>query len=335
MMTMVSFGDLAQNFLLKAQSSRLKAESLRITQELSSGQRADIGRALSGDHARLSAISRSYDLAKGFLSVTAEADFRMSSVQSIISITIDSGRSLVSDLSLVPQDGSPVTLGLATERARQTLDSILAAMNAAPGGRSVLAGDAVTGAAISSADVLLSALRPVIGAATTPKEAMDLAALWFEDAAGFSGTVYLGGAALADLSISENQKIWLGPKADDVAFRTALSGIAVAALLQDGVLLLDEQGRRQLAVMAGDKTRTGLDALADLGGRVGQSQAKIDATRSRLQAELLTLDIARSDLVSSDPGQLATELEAVQTNLETLYAVTARLSRLTLTDFLR
>ena len=57
--------------------------------------------------------------------------------------------------------------------------------------------------------------------------------------------------------------------------------------------------------------------------------------QSRNQAELLSLELAQSDLVGADPYRLATELEAVQTNLEMLYSITARLSRLNLTDFIR
>jgi flagellar hook-associated protein 3 FlgL len=47
------------------------------------------------------------------------------------------------------------------------------------------------------------------------------------------------------------------------------------------------------------------------------------------------LEIARADLVAIDPFEAATRMEAAQTQLETLYSVTARLSRLSLVDFLR
>ncbi len=46
------------------------------------------------------------------------------------------------------------------------------------------------------------------------------------------------------------------------------------------------------------------------------------------------MEIARTELIGADPYDTATEMEAVQGQLETLYTVTARLSRLSLADFL-
>lgn len=334
-MTMVSFGDLAQSFLTKAQSGRLKAESLRITQELSSGQRADIGAAVAGDHTRLAAISHSYQMADGYLAVAAEAGFQTSSLQSVLAQVTADASSVVSDLALSAQDGSQLTLGLASGRALQTLDAMMERLNAAPGWRSLLGGTAVAGPAVAGATALLDALRPVVAAATSPEEAMDLARSWFNDPGGFRASVYQGGPPLPDLAISESETAWLGVTAEDAAFRTLLAGVAMAALAAETPPALESPDRRRLAALASDQTRTGMDAITDLAGRVGQSQSRIDAAQTRLQAERLALEIARSDMVGSDPLKLATELEAVQTNLETLYAVTARLSRLNLADFLR
>ena len=47
------------------------------------------------------------------------------------------------------------------------------------------------------------------------------------------------------------------------------------------------------------------------------------------------LDIAWNDATSRDPFDAATEFQAVEQQLERVFAVTARMSRLTLLDFLR
>jgi flagellar hook-associated protein 3 FlgL len=74
---------------------------------------------------------------------------------------------------------------------------------------------------------------------------------------------------------------------------------------------------------------------ASLQGRLGLTQARIDQAQTRNTAEQSMLEIARADLVAIDPFEAATRMEAAQTQLETLYSVTARLSRLSLVDFLR
>ena len=75
--------------------------------------------------------------------------------------------------------------------------------------------------------------------------------------------------------------------------------------------------------------------MTNLAARLGISEGRIEAAQSRNAADLLAHEMAQADLIRSDPERLAMELEAVQTNLETVFAITARLSRLSLTDFLR
>ncbi len=68
---------------------------------------------------------------------------------------------------------------------------------------------------------------------------------------------------------------------------------------------------------------------------VGDAEAAIERARVRNGAELAAADLARATIVESDPFRAATDLQSVQGQLETLYAVTARLSRLSLTNYLR
>ena len=127
----------------------------------------------------------------------------------------------------------------------------------------------------------------------------------------------------------------LGVTADDPALRRALMGLAAAALVDDSALGFSDGQRKALAARAGEVVLSSQDALVGLGARLGVSEMRLETVQSRNQAELLSLELAQSDLVSSDPYTLATELEAVQTNLEMMYSITARLSRLNLTDFIR
>ena len=67
---------------------------------------------------------------------------------------------------------------------------------------------------------------------------------------------------------------------------------------------------------------------------IGFAEGRISQAQSRLSAEYSSLEILRGDLVSVDPFETATELEHVQTQLEMLYTITARASRLNLMNFL-
>ena len=68
--------------------------------------------------------------------------------------------------------------------------------------------------------------------------------------------------------------------------------------------------------------------------RVGTVQAQIAAAQTRNTAEESALSITRAGIISADPYDAATRLEDLQTRIEALYLVTARVSRLSLADYL-
>ena len=64
-------------------------------------------------------------------------------------------------------------------------------------------------------------------------------------------------------------------------------------------------------------------------------EGQVAAAQSRNGSESSALQIARSEMVAVDAYDAATRLTDAETRLQTLYAVTARLSSLSLTDYLR
>ena len=60
----------------------------------------------------------------------------------------------------------------------------------------------------------------------------------------------------------------------------------------------------------------------------------VEQADTRNGAQQTALSLARSNLVAADPYETASALTQTEGNLQTLYALTARLSRLSLTDYL-
>lgn len=334
-MTTVSFGDLAQSYLLKSQIGRLKGESTRITQELSSGKLSDIGASQSGDLSRLSATTRSRSLTAGYQSAAREAASHASASQAAFGMISDTIRELVSPLLMASQLTVPDQIKLTADDARSRLGLVLSTMNTSAGGRTLFAGQDIRGSAVADADTILTALRTELTGATSPEDAMTRISAWFDDPAGYAAVAYQGDVPLSNMAVSATDSVWMGATANDPAFRSMLKGLTAAALMMDpgGALPTIDQSR--FARVAAEALMSGAQDMTYLAGRLGISESRIEAAQSRNAADLLTLEMAENDMVGSDPYRLATELEAVQTNLETVYAVTARISRLTLADFLR
>jgi flagellar hook-associated protein 3 FlgL len=70
-------------------------------------------------------------------------------------------------------------------------------------------------------------------------------------------------------------------------------------------------------------------------GRIGLHQQTVERAATANSSALATLELSRNDIRRADPYETAAALTEVQSQLESLYAVTARLSNLNLVDYLR
>jgi flagellar hook-associated protein 3 FlgL len=86
---------------------------------------------------------------------------------------------------------------------------------------------------------------------------------------------------------------------------------------------------------AGQNLLTVQDDLTNLRAGVGFAEARIENFQARTEAERISAEYAKGALLSVDPYEAATRLEDAQFQLESLYSVTVRLSRLNLTSFMR
>ena len=90
-----------------------------------------------------------------------------------------------------------------------------------------------------------------------------------------------------------------------------------------------------MAYQAGQQLLSTEEGRITLSARIGTAEAQIETARTRNAAEETALGILRSGIGSVDPYEAATRLETVRAQLESLYLVTARVSRLSLTEYLR
>jgi len=140
---------------------------------------------------------------------------------------------------------------------------------------------------------------------------------------------------MAPFRVSPEDSLALDVTAQNSALREALSATAKAALLDRGVLSGDIAEQRKLIRKSGVNLFEAEASVVALRGDIGMVEARIDTAKVRNGAETASLEMARSALIGADPFQTATQLQAVQTQLETFYTLTARLSQLNLTGYLR
>jgi flagellar hook-associated protein 3 FlgL len=335
-MSFTTIGDLSQSFQLRRDNARLKEDLQRLTAELSTGRIADLRAAAGGDLRPLGSFERSISLLASFRASNREAALFSEVVQSALG-DVQAGAETLSATALLARTSAvPAQLDAVGREAVQQFESAVARLNQQAAGRSLFAGLATDGPALRPATEILDAIELAVAGATTVADVGTALDTWFGPGGGFETFAYTGSPdPLRAFRVSPGESVDLPVTALAPAVRETLRGIAMAALLDRGVLAGDVAQRAALAGASGEALIAGRDRLVALRGGVGDAEAAIERARVRNESEGAAAERARAAIVEADPFQAATELQALQGQLETLYAITARLSGLSLTNFLR
>ncbi|MCV2881823.1 flagellin [Actibacterium sp. XHP0104] len=336
-MKQLTLGDQSQSVLLARHNLALKTRMTTLVQEVTTGTVADQGRHLAGDFSALSAIERSLTMLKTYDRNAAEAAGMARMMQAGLGSLGQMAMQTAEDMLLVGGTPSAGSLDTAGATAAARFDSAVAALNIKYAGRSLFAGTATDSPAIAPASAIMAALSTAVSGAGTAQDVAQVIDLWFDTpGGGFDTVAYQGATApMGGLPVGEGQRITLSVTAVDPEIRGMLKAMATAALLADETVLAgDPVERGRLAVMAGEGLQSAQSPLTTLQARIGDAEAGIETIQAENAARSHAFQIARTDLIGADPYETATRLDQVQTRLETLYTLTARMSRLTLADYL-
>ncbi len=336
-MSLSSVGDAAQFFRLRQNSNDLQMDLSRITTELSTGRHADLGRAVDGNFQTLTDLGRGLRLTTAIAATVSEASIDANARQSALQVVEDEISGFAPRILSFSSAGSYGDLQLAMADAPDRFNAAVAALNTGIGGRSLFAGDEPDRPALLPGEDILAALRSVVAGATDANDLVARVEDWFDAPGGpFETTAFLGGAGdPPPVILAEGRQEQAAVTARDPAIREVLAGLALAALASEGAAGLPEPESRQLISAAATKIAGSESSLISLRSDLGASQARIEDARVELEATRSALEIEQARIMEADPYRAATDLEALQARLESLYLITSRLSRLTLTEFLR
>lgn len=332
-----SIGDMAQHFFLQRQLYQLKSDMNTLAQELSSGRSSDISAKLGGDFSALSGIDHTLAQLGAFQRSNDEAALFTQSVQAALGAVQSLAGSTAPALLSAADTGFENHLGPAVHDARSKFDEAVAVLNREVAGRSLFAGAATDARPLVDASAMLADIQAAIALETTAAGVRSVVNTWFDDpGGGFETMAYLGATTnLAPFQTGREETAQLDVRADDDSVRTTLKGFALAALVAEGALAASSAERSQLVRQAGEVLFAGEGAILAQRAELGIIEERIERAAVANGIEITGLTLTRAEIVEADPFETATALEAAQTQLETLYTLTARLSRLNLTDFLR
>ncbi|MEM7722768.1 MAG: flagellin [Pseudomonadota bacterium] len=330
-------GDAAGFHRLRADTATLKADLQRLTHELSTGVRSDLGAASGGVFDTLSHITRSLTLSRSYLDGITMASLDGEARQTALGQVEAQLSAAAPGLLNFATSGSLDNLHTANQNAGERFAHAVGSLNTQIAGRSLFAGDALDQPATVSAEDMLVELRVLASTATTAADLITSVEDWFmTPGGGYETTAWQGGTGTAPpVVLGEGRQEDVSVTALDPAIREGLVGLALAALVEENSGPTGEADVRDLLSHASERMMSGERSVIGLRADLGARQGLVDEARAETETSRAALEIERTRLMEADPYRTATDLEAAQTQLESLYVLTARLSRLTLTEYLR
>ena len=335
-MPIVSIGDMSQHFMSLQNGGQIKSDLARLGQELSTGKSADVVEKLSGQTRQLSAITHTLDVLGAYQQSVNETALTLDHMQISLERVEQHRDSATNSLLLISSQSQPHQISLAGATANQAFEGMVSALNGQLAGRSLFAGAAVDRAPLADAKVMLDDLRANLATATNQTDVETIFQQWFDDpAGGFATMGYLGDTS-SDITcqIGPDQTIDLSVRADNSDIKDLLRASALGALAGEMTGRLTQVEQANLLRDAGTSLFGGSAGLVQTQASVGSLQGVVDIGQTRIASEQTSLSMAYNDLTTVDPFETAARLQAVQLQLETHFAVTARLSRLTLAEYI-
>jgi flagellar hook-associated protein 3 FlgL len=337
-MNYVSVGDMAQAYQLRQHNVQLKTTLTQLTEEVVTGVQTDIGRAVGGDFTALAAIDHSLNTLESYGRVATEAQLFSGTMQGALDLVQTLATEIGPSLVSAATNSSPTLVATTTSDAVQRFEAAISALNTNVAGRYVFSGNAVDTKPLAPADDILAALGTAISTETTVPGIVSAVEAWFSaptGSGGFSDLAYAGSAsALGAMRITEGEAIELNVTAQDATIRDTLMGFALAALVSADMVPSGSDVRSGLTQAAGERLITADSNLTVLRAKIGATEGRIADAQVENRNQSASLKLARQSLIEADPYDTATALEAVKTQIETLYKLTSRLSALSLADYL-
>ena len=335
-MTISSISDLQMSLIGRRQNANLRTELAKLTEEISSGQVSNIRDAISGNAAPLSSVERSLNMLDGYEFSAGRVDLKFSYAATALEVVQQGVSGLGPEVLSALQSGD-VALDPVLNSAEQNFQNAVSALQARVGGQFVFSGLNSESSSLISAEEMLGLLRAEVSGVTDPADFVDTVERWFnEPGGGFETSAYQGGAqSTVDVIVSATVVIDDMYTADRDEIRSTLRDLAMVTLISEGAFSGDDDAKYQVLQTVGANLLVTDDQLTSARASLGREQQKVSEAIIQIQSERYVLNQARNEIVGVDVFEAAGRLEEVQTQLESLYLITARTSRLNLTEYLR
>ncbi|MEM7239265.1 MAG: flagellin [Pseudomonadota bacterium] len=328
--------DLLSSGRLSRQVASVSADLARVSEEVATGLRSDPIAASGNDPGRLAALERDLTLNETRLRALSLAEGRAATAQRALGLVQDAVQSIGADLLGHVDKGDIASADREASGARDAFGTAVSALNSRFADRALFSGAAVNSGALAPADQILDEIGAAVAGAPDAAAAIAAIDTYFGPGGGFETSGYIGSVNDGpDLETADGVRIDYAVRADADQIRTGLRNLALGVVGSEAAFAGASDDQRLIvyreaslgAINSGEQ-------IIDLRARLGVSEERIELATVTGSAEKDFLERARNALIARDPFEAAAELATLETQLQSVFAVTARLSRLNLTSFL-
>lgn len=329
---------------------RLQARLSKAQGELASGRLADIGLTLGSQQGLSVSLRQTLDTLDAFSSSNVVVSARLGATQEALTSIAATSSGVASSLLTALSTGTSATV--LQQIASQALSSVTGILNSSTGGAYLFGGENSSARPLQPFDqtpppaarqALVAAFQSAFGVAAGSPGAATITPVQMQQflddqlAAQFNGANWKANWSAADdhalqSQVSASEVVASSVTANEPAFRNMASAFSMLAGL--GIDTLNAETRKTVIATAERTLQAGAAGIAELQSSVGLAQKTVSDARDRTTRETSFLTSRVSDLESVDPSQLAIEINALRTQLETTYSLTAQLQNLNLVKYL-
>lgn len=336
-MTISGYPDLLGHLQRNRSTAALKSRLDVASQEAVTGIQLDKTKATEGRLGEAHLLLKSLNDSEQFTRINTLSKTRLD----LLSGGLQGARGAVDNIGLrgnaILESNSAIGLEILSTEAEAALQSVVSALNVQHGPRNLLSGAATNQTALAPAEEILSDIKAIVSASADGNAARTAIDNYFNDpAGGFATRIYTGSQqAASPMRIGPDTIVDVDIKANDIIIRQTLQGLATIATahLTPGGRTSDSFDHiMRSGLAAASNGETGLIALES---KIGVYQSTLDSAETRNKSQQGVLSQAYQELIGVDQFEAAAELQQLQVALESSYIITARLSELTLTNYIR
>lgn len=328
---------------------RLQTELATANKEISTGRYADIGATLGGGVVEAFGLRRQSAMLAALTQSNAAALHRLDTSQAALKEIQSSADTTLKEMASLPSDKRAAAVA---ESARSRLAALTAALNSSANGQAVFGGTNSGAPPLTTYDsVPTSAAKTAVQKAFTDyfqfapgaDAAASISASSLKSfiegpladlftASNWAGTWSGASDRTIDSQISLTETVKTSASANGEPFRKLAMAYVVASGIGLSSFSSEAQGAATDKVMELLSQASG--GLTTVQADLGRSQSRIADANDRMtkQTNLLTGQI--HDLESVDPAEAKSRVDAITTQLQMSYGLTAQLRSLSLINFL-